>query len=283
MDSFVPEYAMVPEDIYFTNWKNYSMGYHVHSLGGIEFNYVTSGECDYYIEDKKIHLRKRNFLIINSNLPHKLVFTSEEPCLILGMSCGEYPLQAGYISMEELMDAYQDVRAFFEQLDEYLLIRDGHAFWDIMEDIWTEVRGEWNPAYIQMECNKLLVQLARYFQRKDYQTTEYISQAKSFMMYHYFEIEAMDDIAAAVGINKVYLQRIFKKHTGQTVWNYLMELRLKKAATFLESSDIPIGEIDSMVGIHSRQAFYQNFKKYYHMSPREYRKAHVENVKNNNL
>ena len=282
IETLVPDYAIVPEDVYFTNWKNYKMEYHVHSLGGIEFNYVTSGECKYYIEDKSVLLKKRNLLILNSNLPHKLVFTSNEPCLILGMSCGEYPVQAGYVSMRDLMDGYNEVKSFAEQFDDYILIKDGHAFFDILEDIWTEVRGDNNPALKQMECNKLLIWLSRYIQNKDYQTLEYVSKAKSFMTYHYFEIESIDDIAADVGINKVYLQRIFKKYTGVTMWNYLLDIRLKKAVSFLESSDMPVGEIDSMIGINSRQAFYQNFKKHYNMSPSEYRKA-CRNVKNNNL
>jgi len=282
MESLVPDFAIVPEDVYFTNWKNYKMEYHVHSLGGIEFNYVTSGECEYYIEDKGIMLKKRNLLIINSNLPHKLVFTSDEPCLILGMSCGEYPIQAGYVAMRDLMEGYNEVKSFVSQFEDYILIKDGHTFFDIMEDIWTEVRGDNNPAYKQMECNKMLIRLSRYIQNKDYHTVEYVSKAKSFMTYHYFEIESIDDIAADVGINKVYLQRIFKKYTGMTVWNYLLDIRLKKAVSFLENSDMPIGEIDSMVGINSRQAFYQNFKKYYNMSPSEYRKTY-RYVKNNNF
>lgn len=282
MESLAPGLAMVPEDVYFTNWKNYKMEYHTHSLGGIEFNYVTSGECEYYIEGKSVMLKKKNLLIINSNLNHKLVFTSDKPCLILGMSCGEYPIQAGYVSMLELMEGYNEVKDFAMQFDDYILIKDGHVFFDIMEDIWTEVRGDNNPAYKQMECNKLLIMLSRYIQNRDYQTVEYVSKAKSFMTYHYFEIESIDDIAVDVGINKVYLQRIFKKYTGVTVWNYLLDIRLKKAVSFLESSDLPVGEIDSMVGINSRQAFYQNFKKHYNMSPSEYRKIY-RNVKNNNL
>lgn len=283
IDSLVMDYAMVPEDVYFSNWKNYSMEYHFHSLGGIEFNYVTGGECEYYIEDKCVPLKKKNLLIINSMLPHKLVFTSEEPCLILGLACGEYPLQAGYLSVGNLIEAYSDVKGFFEQLDDYLLIKDGHLFFEIMESIWREVHDEWNPAYLQMECNRLLVKLARYVQKQDYETVEYVAKAKTFMTYHYFEIESIEDIATDIGISKVYLQRIFKKYTGETIWQYLMKIRLEKAAMLLQTSNIPIGELDSLIGIHSRQSFYQNFTKYYQMSPSEYRKICIRNVKNSNL
>lgn len=271
-ESMILEYALVPEDVYFTNWKNYKMEYHTHSLGGIEFNYVKSGECDYYIEDKCIHLKKKNLLIINSTLPHKLVFTSEEQCLILGMSCGEYPVQAGYVCMGDLLDAYSDLRHFFDGFDEYMMIEDGHEFFYVLEEIWKEVRGEWNAAYIQMKCNELLVGIARCIQNKNKVMMEYIANAKSYMLYHYFEITGIEDIADNVGINKTYLQRIFKKYTGMTVWNYLMDIRMNKAAFFLRTSDMPIGEIDNLIGMNSRQAFYANFKKYYHISPNEYRK-----------
>lgn len=277
--SMISEYALVPEDVYFTNWKNYKMEYHAHSLGGIEFNYVKSGECQYYVEDKCITLKKKNLLIINSTLRHKLVFTSKEPCLILGMSCGEYPWQAGYVCMGDLMNAYPDVRHFFNGFDEYILIENGHDFFYILEDIWNEVRGEWNAAYIQMMCNKLIVNIARFMQHKNSQVMQYIAKAKSYMTYHYFEITKIDDIADHVGIHKIYLQRIFKKYTGTTIWNYLLELRLNKAAFFLSTSDMPIGEIDSLIGMNSRQAFYANFKKYYHMSPNDYRKNYQKKCK----
>ena len=276
IESLRMDLAMLPEDVYFTNWKNYSMEYHMHSVGGIEINYVTSGECDYYIEGKRISLTKRNLLILNSSLPHKLVFTSKEPCLILGMACGEHPMQPGYVSIQNLMDAYDEVNVFFNQLEDYILIKDGHTIFQIMEDIWAEERGQKNYAYMQMECNKLLIHLARYISNRGSQAAKYVSRAKEFMTYHYFEIHSIEEIASDIGISKVYLQRIFKELTGETVWHYLMNLRLGKAANFLESTDIPIGEIDQMVGIHSRQNFYQNFKKNFHMSPREYRKKHAK-------
>ena len=230
-DTFVPEYALVPEDVYFTNWKNYHMEYHTHSLGGIEFNYVIRGECEYYIEDKVIPLSKKNLLVIDSNLPHKLVFTSEEPCLILGMSCGEYPLQAGYVSMGDLMKAYEDAKSFLLQFQEYALIKDGHSFFGIIEEIWSEVRDEWNPAFIQMECNKLLVKLARYVQNQDYQVKEYISQAKSFMTYHYFEIDSVDDIAAAAALTAAKELALRPENEGKNIVAILADNGMKYLST----------------------------------------------------
>lgn len=57
------------------------------------------------------------------------------------------------------------------------------------------------------------------------------------------------------------MQRIFKQFTNQTVWTYLVALRVKKEAYLLRYTDIPIGDIDENIGINSRQNFYILFKK----------------------
>ncbi len=282
MDTFNPDGCLVPEDVYFTNWKNYEMDYHMHSYGGFELNYVTSGECEYYVEKECIKLKKRNLLLINSALPHKLVFTSEEPCLILGMACGALPEKPGYVTLRSLMEAYDDVKMFLQEFDDYVVIKDGHPIFKTLRAISAELSGERNLAYMQMECNKILIDMARMVQNQDHQTAEYVSKAKMYMMYHFYEIESIEDIADYVGVNKIYLQRIFKIYEKETLWNYLMKIRMEKAAMFLTNTDMPIGEIDHMIGMKSRQCFYQNFKKTFQMSPREYQKAN-KNVKNNNL
>lgn len=282
MDTFNPDGCLVPEDVYFTNWKNYEMDYHMHSYGGFELNYVTSGECEYYVEDQCIHLKKRNLLLINSALPHKLVFTSDEPCLILGMACGALPYKPGYVSLGNLVAAYDPVRDFLQGLDNYVLLKEAHQIFTTMRAVSAELSGEGNPAYMQMECNKILIDVARRVQNEDHRTAEYVMQAKMYMMYHFYEIESIEDIAAYVGVNKIYLQRIFKMYEKETLWNYLMKIRMGKAAAFLTNTDMPIGEIDHMIGMNSRQCFYQNFKNVFHMSPREYRNKH-KNVKKRNL
>lgn len=274
IDFLTKECALIPENVYFTNWECCKMNPHTHPAGGIEFNYVTAGECEYYIADKCITLKKKNLLIINSAISHRLSFISEKPCLILGMDCGVYPMERGYVSLQAMMEIYPEVREFLLSFQDYVIIEDGHKFFDNLEEIWKEVRGEWNYAYIQAACNKLLIDMARWMKNNKSPGLEYVEKAKQYMAHHYFEIESIEEIAGEIGIHKVYLQRIFKRHTQETIGKYLLKIRLKMAASLLADSDIPIGEIDTRVGIHSRQAFYHNFKKYYGISPREYRKKY---------
>ena len=68
------------------------------------------------------------------------------------------------------------------------------------------------------------------------------------------------------------MERIFKRETGSTIWQYVMECRMDAAKDLLENTPIPIGEIDPLIGMNSRQTFYIQFKRHYGVSPAEYRK-----------
>ena len=56
------------------------------------------------------------------------------------------------------------------------------------------------------------------------------------------------------------MERVFKQETGDSIWNYLNNIRMENAVYYLTQSNIPIGDIDELVGIHSRQNFYLLFK-----------------------
>lgn len=65
--------------------------------------------------------------------------------------------------------------------------------------------------------------------------------------------------------------RYFKRITGYTPANYILQLRLSTAKAFLEESELSISEIVQKVGISEPAYFSKMFKKYYSLSPRAYR------------
>lgn len=73
------------------------------------------------------------------------------------------------------------------------------------------------------------------------------------------------------------MERLFKQETGMSVWTYLNNIRIEKSLYYLTELNIPIGNIDELVGIHSRQNFYLLFKKKYGISPAQYRKKYYKN------
>lgn len=69
-----------------------------------------------------------------------------------------------------------------------------------------------------------------------------------------------------------YLNRIVKKYTGLSIFDYGMTFCMKEAASQLANTHLPIAEISTDLGFSNRTHFYQVFKKTYHLTPAQYRK-----------
>lgn len=81
----------------------------------------------------------------------------------------------------------------------------------------------------------------------------------------------MEEIAQALHYNSDYLNRIFHQHTGITLSSYCSYTYMKKAANLLLQTNDTVGEIAEAVGFSNPSQFYRQFRKYFHMTPQEYR------------
>lgn len=81
------------------------------------------------------------------------------------------------------------------------------------------------------------------------------------------------DLAAAINLSRARLEDLFKRQTGQQIGQYLLMLRLGKAARLLESTEMRVKEITFAVGYEHPSSFVRAFRKTYATSPGDYRKA----------
>lgn len=81
-----------------------------------------------------------------------------------------------------------------------------------------------------------------------------------------------EQISSHVYLNADYLDRIFKRETGESVTKYLMDERLKVACELLLKTEISISDIATSVGYISLSTFSTMFKKMTGMNPAEYRR-----------
>lgn len=83
---------------------------------------------------------------------------------------------------------------------------------------------------------------------------------------------SLDYLAHFTGISKYHFSREFKKYTGFSPNDYLVQLRIEHAKSLLLSTTIPANKIAHMTGIHDINNFTNLFKKKTGMTPGEYRK-----------
>ena len=82
----------------------------------------------------------------------------------------------------------------------------------------------------------------------------------------------LKDVADHVGLNEKYFSGRFTKEAGETMSEYLTEVRIQKAKELLRTTNFKIYEIAEMVGYQSTEHFNRMFKKKMQMSPSAFRK-----------
>lgn len=80
---------------------------------------------------------------------------------------------------------------------------------------------------------------------------------------------SLDSIADTFFISKFHLERIFKKKTGVTVHNYIIQRRLTLARRKLYSGAAPTS-IYKSCGFTNYSTFYRAFQKMYNTTPKEF-------------
>ncbi|MCP1185193.1 AraC family transcriptional regulator [Paenibacillus sp. 1781tsa1] len=88
----------------------------------------------------------------------------------------------------------------------------------------------------------------------------------------YSEPLTLEDMAARISCNPVYLSNTYKKVFGCSPIKSLQKIRVQKGRELLKHTDLTINEITKSVGYISSSQFSGYYKKYYGRSPSEYRK-----------
>ena len=102
----------------------------------------------------------------------------------------------------------------------------------------------------------------------------YVREAISFIEKNYCYDISIEDIAAACGLDRSYFGKLFKREIGQSPQTFLITYRMIKATDMLLQTDLPISEIGQQVGYENQMHFSRAFKKYYGLSPLQWRNSH---------
>ncbi|MGO4110828.1 response regulator transcription factor [Paenibacillus sp. YAF4_2] len=98
-----------------------------------------------------------------------------------------------------------------------------------------------------------------------------VEQAKAYIQQHLADVISREDIAGHVYLNPDYLTRIFKRETGMSISDYLLQQRLHIAAELLVNTDLSVSAVATRIGYANFSHFSRIFKKYMGINPLEYR------------
>lgn len=103
--------------------------------------------------------------------------------------------------------------------------------------------------------------------------TAAVSRAKLFMAQNFAERLTLNEIARAAGLSRSHLCVVFRDLTGQSVHEFLNELRLREAVWLLPHYGRRIGELGVELGFNSASHFATAFRLRFGTAPREFAAA----------
>ena len=85
---------------------------------------------------------------------------------------------------------------------------------------------------------------------------------------------SVKSLAEAVFLTPTYLSFLFKKETGKTISDYIIEYRIEKSKEFLKEAQMKLFEVAGKVGYSDANYYAKAFKKMVGMTPSEFREKY---------
>lgn len=138
--------------------------------------------------------------------------------------------------------------------------------------VWEALSRQKTTANIRSWLLSLFKTLREYISVKNRsRSSRLVDTVKRIIMERYHEQITVDDISREVFLSQRYANSIFKKETGKTIFDYLLEFRLEAAKKLLADKDSRIAEVCEKVGYENKSYFALMFKRYTGLSPTEYK------------
>jgi len=234
---------------------------------------MVDGESVSEINGIEYHFKKNDFVMVypEQEIAFKYAVTDTWSFAwvgFAGMKADECAIHAGFSpekpvqnidcskQVQEFIDAVIEVR---ENTFANILRRNG-----LLKIFFAELIEYHNKQFLEEQL-------------KDVHDTEKLPHIKRTITYindNYASKIKINELADHVGVNRSYLASSFKKATGYSPKEYLLSLRMEKAKSLLEKTDMPVNAIANSVGYTDQLAFSRMFKEYTGISPKAFREKH---------
>lgn len=243
-----------------------------------EFVYVETGTVYFGISDKQFALSEGQGVFINSKILHR--YFSQGNAIVPNFVLMPYFIAAQDSLIYQkyvlpIMASPMDYQIFSQdipwQAQALSLMREMMAAQEKASDV------ELVNSYLIQKIWHILYQntdVEHMGKKENYSAS---SQARLQLMMQYIHQKfayniSLSDIADQAKVSKSTALNLFQRYLGISPVTYLINYRLQEAAKLLASTEKKVTVISKDTGFDSVDYFCKAFKKYYKLTPTEYRK-----------
>jgi AraC-like DNA-binding protein len=242
----------------------------------IEMCTVTSGKMAYSVNGKTIMLEEGDTIFINSNQIHYSMAIEEQTARYV-----IFIAHPGILNSSVAVEM-QALRPIIDNKDlPYLRFRDIDEMTDKMYSLMHSLLA---IRHCPFEITKQFFQIWDLIIKRSeiigILGPEEVSDSRMqtfknmmhFISNNFQRTLTLEEIASSANISKSLCNLLFKQYVGESPISYLMHFRARKMAEYLRSSNLSMSEICSLSGFSGVSYMSETFKKFFGVSPREYRK-----------
>ncbi len=108
-------------------------------------------------------------------------------------------------------------------------------------------------------------------------SVEIVTSVATFMENNYADPIKLEDLAALTHYSCRHFTRLFQEHFHTSPMTYLNTIRMYKANNMIIKTSFSIEEVAHRSGFEDSGHFCRQFKRHYGLTPKQWRKQHVEN------
>lgn len=256
----------------------------LHQHDFLELAYITNGQAIQTINDTNTIVRKGDYYIINYGTAHKYTLI-QQGCFDL----------INILFKPDLIDkSLRSCRSFLDLINHYLIRVNSASlekkptdviFQDqdqVIYQIINKMQNEYDqkqPGYIELlRCYliEIIIRTMRKISKKETCLIENdcSSYIKDFIDKNYMNPITWSDIGKNLNFSIPYMCRKFKQDTGFTFIAYLQRKRMEQSGRLIANTDKKMSEIAELVGYHDIKFFQTVFKKYWGITPGEFRNVY---------
>ena len=245
----------------------------------LELNLCLGGRGRYIIGETEYPVERGDLFVINDLEYHHAVNLSGDLCLLVVVFAPDMILKAGE-DYNLIRTFYEWKRGFQHRLTD---ARDVATLMEEMEREFTARQTGYEPI-LKATLLKLLALLYRRFmltesaaeQVRKFQTAYgVLAPALFYIDAHLAEPLSLKRLAEEVSLHANYFSGQFSALMRMTVSEYILQKRLRRAATLLVTTDQSVLSVAMESGFANVSYFNRMFRKHFSLTPTNYRKLIV--------
>ncbi len=255
------------------NWKMDK--YHFHDM--YEVYYSLTNNVDIFVNDVIYQVSKGTILVFNTADIHRTIPLDKTPYNRFIIHFNPEYMKDLCTAQTDLLDCFINRGPQFnhslhldsEQMEQFAALVDKAKRYQSNALYGQDIYLKLTLAEILLFINPLYQDSIRCFSQKSKREFERIYPILQHIQTNISDNLSLDSLSERYFINKFYLINLFKKATGFTITEYIIQTRIMKACELLKRG-LSVQQVGELVGFNDNSHFIRTFKKHVGLPPKRY-------------